>query len=93
MNESIEIKPDWYNYYAGYSHTFTKAIIETCELNKDSVILDPWNGAGTSTLVASMSGYHSIGVDLNPVMKVISTAKQTTILDVEIAENKIREIN
>jgi DNA modification methylase len=65
VNESIEVKPFWYNYYAGYSHTFTQNIIDSAKLPNDAVILDPWNGAGTTTLMASVNGYHSVGVDLN----------------------------
>jgi len=92
INESIEIKPYWYNYYAGYSHTFTKGIIDSSNLQKNAIILDPWNGAGTTTLMASVSGFRSIGVDLNPVMKIIALAKQVTISDANIVEEKIKKI-
>lgn len=68
----------WYSYYAGYSHSFAKKVIEEVGLLKSSIILDPWNGAGTTTLMASMAGYQSIGIDLNPVMKIIAKAKQAT---------------
>lgn len=82
-HESIEVKPYWYNYYAGYSHTFTQKIIESADLDNLSVVLDPWNGAGTTTLMASVNGHRSIGVDLNPVMKVIASAKQAVNSDIE----------
>ncbi len=93
INESIEVKPFWYNYYAGFSHTFTQGIIESGNLPNDAVILDPWNGAGTTTLMASVNGYRSIGVDLNPAMKIISMAKQATKIDADLVEKKIRKIN
>ena len=92
VNESIEVKPFWYNYYAGYSHNFTQGIIESGNLPNDAVILDPWNGTGTTTLMASVSGYRSMGVDLNPVMKIIAKAKQATKDDVAVIETKIRNI-
>lgn len=91
-HESIEVKPYWYNYYAGYSHTFTQSIIETADLPRAAVLLDPWNGGGTTTLMASVNGFSSIGVDLNPVMKVIASAKQTVKSDIEIINQKIKEI-
>lgn len=93
MNEEIEEKPHWYNYYAGYSHSFAKSIIDSSELSESSIILDPWNGAGTTTLMSSISGYKSIGVDLNPVMKVISTAKQATREDVGYIEIKLSQLS
>lgn len=93
INETIEVKPFWYNYYAGYSHTFTQKIIESAELSADAVILDPWNGAGTTTLMSSVNGFHSKGVDLNPVMKIIATAKQATKGDIEFVKSRLNEIN
>ncbi|WP_156316126.1 hypothetical protein [Pseudomonas sp. P1.31] len=89
VNEEIEEKPYWYNYYAGYSHSFAKSIIETAGLNESSIILDPWNGAGTTTLMSSVIGHKSVGVDLNPVMKIIATAKQANRSDIGIIESKL----
>lgn len=93
INESIEVKPFWYNYYAGYSHTFTQNIIESANLPDEAVILDPWNGAGTTTLMASVNGYQSIGIDLNPVMKIIAMAKQAIKDDAILVEERIKEVN
>lgn len=93
INETIEVKPFWYNYYAGYSHTFTQKIIESAKLPSDAVILDPWNGAGTTTLMSSVNGYHSIGIDLNPVMRIIAKAKQATRFDVDFIEEMLNRIS
>lgn len=93
INETIEVKPFWYNYYAGYSHTFTQNIIESAELSSDAVVLDPWNGAGTTTLMCSINGHQSIGLDLNPVMRVIATAKQAIKADADIINRKLNLIN
>lgn len=93
INEEIEEKPYWYNYYAGYSHSFAKNIIETAGLSESSIILDPWNGAGTTTLMSSVIGHKSVGVDLNPVMKIIARAKQATRSDVGVIESKLLELS
>ncbi|XVO85980.1 hypothetical protein ACQ9Y2_19765 [Pseudomonas palleroniana] len=89
VNDEIEEKPYWYNYYAGYSHSFAKNIIETACLNEASIILDPWNGAGTTTLMSSVMGYRSVGIDLNPVMTIIARAKQATRSDVGVIESRL----
>ncbi len=91
-NELAGKKPHWYNYYAGYSHSFTYELIRSANLNPDALILDPWNGSGTTTLAASMLGMHSIGIDLNPVMKVIANAKQATSFDLPEIERRVRTI-
>ncbi|MFC5921896.1 hypothetical protein [Micromonospora vulcania] len=36
------------------------------------MVLDPWNGSGTTTLAAQMAGMPSVGVDLNPVANIVA---------------------
>lgn len=67
----------WYGYYAGYSPNFVRDVLTFLELPKDSLILDPWNGSGTTTQVAASLGYNFVGFDLNPVMVIVSKAKLT----------------
>jgi len=50
----IDPVDNWYRYYAGYSATFVEhAIAQVAP--KASSILDPWNGTGTTTVVAANS--------------------------------------
>nr|VFK26931.1 MAG: hypothetical protein BECKMB1821G_GA0114241_102414 [Candidatus Kentron sp. MB]VFK31179.1 MAG: hypothetical protein BECKMB1821I_GA0114274_102113 [Candidatus Kentron sp. MB]VFK75380.1 MAG: hypothetical protein BECKMB1821H_GA0114242_102114 [Candidatus Kentron sp. MB] len=39
-----------------------------------------------------MSGFHSIGIDLNPVMKIIAKARQATISDAKVAVERLAPI-
>ncbi len=43
--------------------------------------------------MASVNGLNSIGVDLNPAMKVIASAKQAVKSDIDIITVKLKEIN
>jgi len=61
-------------YYAGYSTQFAEQLLNSLELQADSVVLDPWNGGGTTTHVATKLGFASIGFDLNPVMVIVAKA-------------------
>lgn len=61
-------------YYAGYSIGFIEQLLDTLPLGSSSVVLDPWNGGGTTTQVASQMGFESIGFDLNPVMVIVAKA-------------------
>jgi DNA modification methylase len=72
----------WYDYYAGYSSKFAASIIENAELNRKAIILDPWNGSGTTTFVARQLGYDAIGIDINPVAILISSAKMALYAEV-----------
>jgi hypothetical protein len=42
---------------------------------RGAIILDPWNGSGTTTYAASTLGLSSIGIDLKPVMIIVARAR------------------
>ncbi len=83
-----ENRAQWYDYYAGYSHSFVRDLLANLRLSKQSIILDPWNGTGATTYSALLEGYTSIGVDLNPAMKIISIAKLANLAQLELAKNR-----
>lgn len=64
-----------YDYYAGYSNLFSETLLKYVPTEEDTIVLDPWNGAGTTTLAASKLGLRSYGFDLNPAMVVIAKAR------------------
>lgn len=65
----------FYPYYAGYPQSFADALLESAGLGADSVVLDPWNGSGTTTKAAMQLGLNSVGYDINPAMVMIATAR------------------
>src|SRR6266568_5515322 len=65
----------FFPYYAGFPESFAASILAGAGLAPNSVILDPWNGSGTTTYVSASRGIHSIGFDLNPVMVVVAKAR------------------
>src|SRR5437764_1350405 len=50
-----------YPYYAGFSEAFVASMLDRMEVVENSRVLDPWNGSGTTTLIASMRGASSVG--------------------------------
>jgi len=66
----------WYQYYAGFSPRFAKTLLESAKLNSNAIVIDNWNGSGTTTEAASVLGYKTFGFDLNPVMIVVAKAKR-----------------
>lgn len=84
---------DWYSYYAGFSDNFVSHYISYyAKKIENPMILDPWNGGGTTTLASSVLGYDSIGYDINPVALIISKAKLFNPKQINI-ENVKRTIN
>ena len=71
-------KDAWFDYYAGFSARFVADAIRAIQLPPSSLILDPWNGSGTTTATAHELGFRSLGIDINPVMVVVARAKLLT---------------
>jgi SAM-dependent methyltransferase len=69
-------RADWYEYYAAYSGDFVSDAINCAHIPQGSIILDPWNGSGTTTQIANEMGYNAYGYDINPVMFIIAKARQ-----------------
>lgn len=65
----------WYHYKEGFSPILVEKAIELSELQNGDVILDPFNGSGTTTLTASGKGYSSIGIEVNPFTSFLALAK------------------
>lgn len=70
-------------YYAGFSGAFVESILGTINLSSSSVILDPWNGSGTTTSTALKHGFKAIGSDLNPAMVIVAKAAFISKLDID----------
>jgi hypothetical protein len=73
-NASLGSSADWYSYYAGYADGFVKDIVGVLPAEAMTV-LDPWNGSGTTTAVATLHSLQSKGFDLNPAAVVIAKAR------------------
>jgi DNA modification methylase len=73
----------WHPYYAGYSEAFVSSAIRFLECDERSLILDPWGGSGTTSIVADRMGISSISLDINPVMSIFAAAKSSDIVSKE----------
>ncbi|GGL37567.1 hypothetical protein H9L10_15545 [Phycicoccus endophyticus] len=64
----------WYRYYAGYSSAFVEHALEELAGAED-LVLDPWNGTGTTTVVAASRNVAAVGFDVNPALVVVARAR------------------
>ncbi|MGO6718525.1 DNA methyltransferase [Rhizobium ruizarguesonis] len=65
----------FFPYYAGYPELFARELLQSAKLPRGAVVLDPWNGSGTTTYTATSLGLNAIGIDLNPVMIIVARAR------------------
>lgn len=63
------------NYYAAFSHAFVSDLVGELKTISNGLLLDPWNGRGTTTLVAAQKGINAIGFDLNPAMVALADGR------------------
>jgi len=83
---------EWFPYYAGFSDAFARQLIQSSGLDQGAEFLDPWNGSGTSTAAAAISGYRATGFDLNPVMVVVAKARLLPNIEIPSVAPLLREI-
>lgn len=62
-----------YRFYPGFSHRFVTDVLS--HWPKDALVLDPWNGSGTTTTTAAQMGLRAVGIDLNPAMVVLAKGR------------------
>lgn len=72
---------DIHEYRGKFFPQLVKALINSVNLQKESIVLDPMCGSGTALLEAKSMGMKTIGLDMNPLSVMISEVK-TELLDV-----------
>lgn len=82
----------WFPYYAGYTTEFVEDLLDFVSVNSDTVVLDPWNGSGTTTTIASKHGCLAIGFDINPVSTLVSNARLVRAADAMHSQGLAMEI-
>lgn len=82
----------FFPYYAGYSEKFARSVLASAGLTKKALVLDPWNGSGTTTYSASQLGLASRGIDINPVMLIVTRARLLPRSEADSLEPLAREV-
>lgn len=73
-----------FDFYRGSFHgQMIRGLINFCNLDENSIILDPFCGSGTTLVEATLLGFNSIGIDINPIACINSRIK-TSILDYNV---------
>ena len=84
-----DLATHWIHWYpAKMFHRIPSVFLDTVELPTQAMILDPFCGSGTVLLEANLRGHHSVGIDINPLARLISQVK-TTPLEPEELKNQL----
>lgn len=74
----------WFPYKEGFSPTFVQGFISEFQTKKNGLVLDPFSGVGTTSLVASSMGLNAIGFDVSPMAVFISKTKSVSLSKSEL---------
>ena len=66
-------------YPAKMFHRIPSVFLDTVDLPPHGTILDPFCGSGTVLLEANLRGHNAVGVDINPLARLISRVKVTAL--------------
>jgi len=75
-----------YPYKGKFYPRVVRSLINAFKLNNNSLLLDPFNGSGTTTHEASIMGIKSLGIDVTPMGIVLSKLKNDLLF---IEEQKL----
>jgi len=67
-------------YKGNFQAQMIRALINLCNLEKGSILLDIFCGSGTTLIESKLLGFNSFGIDINPIACLNSIVK-TRLLD------------
>lgn len=86
-------KNEFYRYYAGYPLTFAEWALRELKLPSGALVIDPWNGSGTTTAACASLKVSCQGYDINPVMVHLGRARVASDAHFDEAEELINALS
>jgi hypothetical protein len=75
---------DWYRFVFAYSDRVITELADEFGITQDDLILDPFNGTGTTTVAAKKLGIDAIGTDASPASVLAGQCKTNWDVDVDM---------
>ncbi|AXG05881.1 hypothetical protein DU500_05190 [Haloplanus rubicundus] len=79
---------DWYRFVYAYSDQIITGLVDEFGITQDDLVIDPFNGTGTTTLATKKLGIDAIGTDTSPAS--VLSARTKTNWDVDLDEFRER---
>jgi DNA modification methylase len=85
-----------YPYKGKFYPRIVRTLINAFKLDHNSIILDPFNGSGTTTHEASLMGIKSVGIDVSPMGITVSKLKNDLLFiderKLDFTQEELQEI-
>lgn len=83
----------WYDYLEDFPYSLIEDKFIEYDLNKGSIVVDPFCGSGTTMVTANMFHFDAIGFDANPLMTFVSKVKTTWSINIETLTEIIKKVS
>jgi tRNA G10 N-methylase Trm11 len=83
---------DWYRFVLSFPPHLVRDYLREFRLNKDSVVLDPFCGTGTTLIEAKLSGFKSVGLEANSFAHFAASVKVNWNIDPDQLLDKSRDV-
>lgn len=77
--ESTEFTHGMHAYPAKFVPQIPRWATRYADLNSGDILLDPFCGCGTTLVEASVMGFNSYGIDVNPMARLLTKVKSTPL--------------
>ena len=75
-----DVATHWlHSYPAKMFHRIPRQILRELDRNGDAIVLDPFCGSGTVLVEAALRGNNAIGIDVNPLARLLTKVKSTQL--------------
>lgn len=75
-----DVATHWlHSYPAKMFHRIPRIILRELDIGGDAVVLDPFCGSGTVLVEAALRGNNAIGIDVNPLARLLTKVKSTQL--------------
>ncbi|MBP1954076.1 DNA modification methylase [Halarchaeum rubridurum] len=83
---------DWYRFVYAYSDRLVTGLADEFGIGEDDLVVDPFNGTGTTTLTAKKLGIDSIGTDTSPASVLSARCKTNWDVDLDAFRERRSEL-
>ncbi len=73
-NEAVPYH-QWFRYREGFAGSLITELIRMSGARPGECVIDPFCGSGTTNVVAALSGFDTLGLDVNPMSAFLTGAK------------------
>jgi len=83
----------WYRFVLSFPPHLVKYYLERFGIDKNSLVLDPFCGTGTTLIESKLNGQHSVGIEANPIARFVTKAKLDWQIDTNVLIDSALDIS